>query len=285
MTEEKQKLVDISPTGAGPGFNYGSEMPQPSSVPSPAPSSAPSDLPPPYTPSVSTNVSDSNETSKVQEVNKRDRLQRLPSLEKVDEDQEMLGCSDLFGVRSHLHHFYDKTFYKDPSIYEEDDEFGYLLQGPRKRPRLCTSIWWKVFVWIGANFLVFGIIGVLVGYLVPAKTVFVESMANNIEIVDKEAISFNFNLDVCKLVGLILFCIGGLTLTVALLFPSLLYQYCDGGGMVIQDAAFRVRVLGEEPIKSPVDRNVPATSTLTGVQPDRKVDESIVTQEGMMAME
>lgn len=277
--EEKNNLIDLSPKSDGPGYDYGSEMAQPASVP-------PSNPPPPYAPAFSTTISDScADNNKIHDVNKRDRLQRLPSLEKVDEDQEMLGCSDLFGVRSHLHHFYDKTFYKDPSIYEEDDEFGYLLQGPRKRRRLCTSIWWKVFVWIGANFLVFGIIGVLVGYLVPAKTVFVESMANNIEIVDKEAISFNFNLDVCKLVGLILFCIGGLTLTVALLFPSLLYQYCDGSSLVMQDAAFRVRVLGEEPIKSPVDRHVPATSTLTGVQPDRKVDESIVTQEGMMSME
>jgi len=270
MAEEK-KLIDLSPKGPGPGFNYGSEMPQPACT----------DPPPPYSPPEAASVGPSADTAKKQDPNKRDRP---PSLEKVDENQEMTGCSDLFGVRSHLHHFYDNTFYKDPSIYEEDDEFGYLLQGPRKRPRLCTSIWWKVFVWIGANFLVFGIIGVLVGYLVPAKAVFVQSMANNIEIVDKEAISFNFNLDVCKLVGLILFCIGGLTLTVALLFPSLLYQYCDGGGLTMQDAAFRVRVLGEEPIKSPMDRNVPATSTLTGVQPDRKVDESIVTQEGMMSM-
>jgi len=226
---------------------------------------------------------------------KRERLQRNPSLEKVDEDlesgkdekeQQKYGCGDFFGVKSHLHHFYDTHFYKDPSIYEEDeDEFRYLLRNNHRRRR-CGSIWWKVFVWIGANFLVFGIIGVLVGYLVPMRPIIVGSLSENIEIVDREAISYNFNLDVCKLVGLLLFCVGGLTLTVALLFPSFLYQYFDDDVDSRGNSSFKVRISDEPPtLKSPLEMSVPACSKLSSVQPERKSDEAVVTQEGMQTIQ
>lgn len=224
---------------------------------------------------------------------KRELMKRKPSLEKVDEDLEKkddpvvkpkFGCqnlSSMFGVKSYLHHFYETHSYKDPDMYE-DDAFRYLLhpQYPRRRRHHCTSIWWKVFVWIGANFLVFGVIGVLVGYLVPQRPIIVGAIGDNIKIMDKQAIPYNFNLDICKLVGLILFCIGGLTLTVALLFPSFFYHYCDDDR---RDGAFRVSVdaMEKAPL-SPTDRNIPASSKLTNVQPERKNQEAIVTQEGMM---
>lgn len=230
----------------------------------------------------------------------RGHMQRNPSMEKLDEeDQESLrrssmeakakeakiraSCPDYFGVKSYLHNFYDTHFYKDPSIYEDEDDFRYLLH-PNPRRRRCTSIWWKVFVWIGANFLVFGIIGVLVGYLVPQRPIVVGSYTDNIEIIDRGAISFNFNLDVCKLVGLILFCIGGLTLTVALLFPSFLYQYCEDDG---RDSSFKVRLGSEEeePLKSPLEMSIPTTTMVSNVQPERKNAEAVVTQGGMVPME
>lgn len=221
---------------------------------------------------------------------KRERLQRNPSLEKVDEDLETEKkevrdpkrylCSDYFGVKSYLHNFYDQHVYKDPSVYEDEDDLRFLLH-PNSRRRHCTSIWWKVFVWIGANFLIFGIIGVLVGYLVPQKPIIVGSIGQNIELINREAFAYNFNLDVCKLVGLVLFCVGGLTLTVALLFPSFLYNYCDDER---RDGAFRVSMLDpeEKPPNSPVEMTVPATAQITGVQPERKQQEAIVTQEGML---
>lgn len=273
--EEKQTLLDLgssSSTESAPGYQYGGDAP-----------------PPPYSPPEGySDVSEGEAGSKRKRPSnsKRERLQRNPSLEKVDEDlerekrEEKFACSDYFGVKSYLHNFYDTHFYKDPSIYEEEEEFGYLLRGHSRRKR-CTSIWWKVFVWIGANFLVFGIIGVLVGYLVPQRPIIVEATEDNIEIVDRQAIAFNFNLDVCKLVGLILFCIGGLTLTVALLFPSFLYQYCDDDR---RDTAIRVRLGEEQPLKSPLEMTVPATSKLSSVQPERRAEEAIVTQEGMIAI-
>ena len=232
---------------------------------------------------------------KLRPLSKRERLKRSPSLDKVDEDEEKdrkgswqekakHTCPDFsFGVKSYLHHFYDTHFYKDPDLYEEDaDDLRYLLH-PNPRRRRCTSIWWKVFVWIGANFLIFGIIGVLVGYLVPQRPIVVGSIADNIEIVDREAISFNFNLDICKLVGLILFCIGGLTLTVALLFPSFLHQYCEDDK---RDSSFWVSASPSEekqPLRSPLEMSIPYTSKVTSVQPGRE-EESLVTQEGLVSI-
>ena len=271
--EEKQSLLDLSPTDAVPVVPYTGDR----------------DAPPPYSELEGVSEAGSGDPKRKRPSNsKRERLQRNPSLEKVDEDlekekreAEKFGCPDYFGVKSYLHHFYDTHFYKDPSIYEDEDEYQYLLRGHPRRHR-CTSIWWKVFVWIGANFLVFGIIGVLVGYLVPQRPIIVDTYPDrNIEIVDREAISFNFNLDVCKLVGLILFCIGGLTLTVALLFPSFLYQYCDDDR---RDTSFKVRVGEEQPLKSPLEMTVPATSKLSSVQPERSSDEAIITQEGLISV-
>ncbi len=245
----------------------------------------------------STGISDATGTvsddqrKKLRPSAKRERLKRSPSLDKVEEDEEKdrswhdkvkYSCPDFsFGVRSYLHHFYDTHFYKDPDLYEQDgDDLRYLLH-PNPRRRRCTSIWWKVFVWIGANFLIFGIIGVLIGYLVPQRPLIVGSIGDNIEIVDREAISFNFNLDVCKLVGLILFCVGGLTLTVALLFPSFLHQYCDDDR---RDSSFKVSASPsdeKQPLRSPLEMSIPYSSQVTSVQPSRK-DESLVTQEGLV---
>ena len=223
---------------------------------------------------------------------KRERLTRDPSLDKVDEDQELdsskslknavgKGCSNLsFGVKSYLHNFYDNRVYKDPNVYEEeDDDLRYLLH-PHPRRNRCTSIWWKIFVWIGVNFLIFGIIGVLVGYLVPEREIILGSVSDNEDIFDKSALSYNFNLNVCKLVGLILFCIGGLTLTVALLFPSFLYQYIDESR---RDGSFKVKVRGETDVpSSPLEKNIPISGMVTNVQPERKANESILTKEGMV---
>jgi hypothetical protein len=49
----------------------------------------------------------------------------------------------------------------------------------------------------------------------------------NLGYIDHNAVSFNSTLDLCKLVGLILFCSGGIIFAMSLLFPSFLTNYCD----------------------------------------------------------
>jgi len=199
-----------------------------------------------------------------------------PCDSSLDEEEKTSKCSDIFGVRSYLHQFYEKPSFKDPDLYEDDD-LRYLLNPNRKRP-CCHSIWWKIFVWIGVNFLIFGVIGVLVGYLVPPKTEIVGSSENNIEVLDTQALQFNENLDICKLVGVILFCIGGMTLTIALLFPSFLHQYCVEEHI---ESCYKSSKNENHPIKSPLDNVIPSSACISSVQPVRYASESVVTKEGL----
>ena len=191
------------------------------------------------------------------------------------------ACPDYFGVKSYLHDFYETAYSKDPSIYEDEDDFRFFLH-PNPRRRRCPPIWWKVFMWVGVNLLIFGILGILVGYLVPQKPIFFKVDEENSEgFVDRHAMAFNTTLDVCKLIGLILFCIGGMTLAMALLFPSFLTSYCDEDP---SDDNFKVRLEGEEETAplSPVEMTIPKTSKVKSVQPLRSVPEAVITQEGVV---
>ncbi|GFO37135.1 neurensin-1 [Plakobranchus ocellatus] len=149
------------------------------------------------------------------------------------------SCPMYFGVKSYLHHFYDDgNSYKDPSLYEDDDH-QYLLQ-PNHRRRRCAPIWWKIFMWIGVSLLLFGVVGILVGYLVPPRRVLITNNPSssspssfssldegNVKAhIDERAEEYNTTLDMSKLVGLILFSVGGVTLAMALLFPSFLNHHC-----------------------------------------------------------
>ncbi|KAL4235725.1 Neurensin-1 [Mactra antiquata] len=188
------------------------------------------------------------------------------------------ACPDYFGVKSYLHDFYEAT-YKDPSIYEDEDDFRFLLHSNQRRRR-CPQIWWKVFMWLGVNLLIFGILGILVGYLVPQKAIFSKVDEENSEgYVDRSAIAFNTTLDVCKLVGLILFCIGGMTLAMALLFPSFLTSYCDEDP---SDDNFKVSLDDDEAPLSPVEMSVPKILKVKSVQPLRTVQEGVVTNDGLL---
>jgi len=129
-------------------------------------------------------------------------------------------------------------------------------------------------------FLLIGMLAVLVGYLIPQKSTVVGpygAAGNPLVIIDREAIDYNQNLDIFKLIGVILFCTGGLTLAVALMIPSFLYRYCDDDGC--REAAFFVQsgdAAGPLPTKCPLPTSaavVPASEKLTGVQPTRKLDE------------
>ena len=224
---------------------------------------------------------------------KRERLRRTKSMEMVDEEGErtavtdaaagsspgkVRGCADYFGVKSYLHNFYETHVYKDPDIYE-DDAGRYLLSpaGARRHRCVAAAVWWKVFVWIGVNFLAFGVVGVLVGYLVPQRSIFAGAIAHNVEVVDRAAVAFNFNLDVCKIVGLVLFCVGGLTLTVALVFPSFLDQYCGEDQTKLDGGSFKVRIDNDTPAPTcPMELSVPATGKISTVQPERR-DETMTS--------
>ncbi|XP_041360317.1 neurensin-1-like [Gigantopelta aegis] len=186
------------------------------------------------------------------------------------------SCPDYFGVKSYLHNFYDASVYKDPLIYEDDDDLRYLLHANPRRRR-CPPIWWKIFLWVGVNLLLFGVIGILVGYLVPPKHAF-EQVDQVHAFVDRSAEAFNTTLNMCKLIGLILFCVGGLTLAMSLLFPSFLSHYCEEDP---RDESIKVPLRSDEkPPLSPIEMTIPASSKVRNVQPARKHPQAMMTEQG-----
>lgn len=85
------------------------------------------------------------------------------------------------------------------------------------------------------------------------------------------------NLDVCKLVGLILFCIGGLTLTVALLVPTIIVPKHEPPPPDKETTLTSVSDYQDQP-RSPPPVPVDTLTTVKQVQPARKEQESVATQ-------
>lgn len=187
----------------------------------------------------------------------------------TDDLDDGKACPDYFGVKSYLHNFYESVAVKNPSLYEELEggsggDYRYLIHPEKPR---CRTVWWKIAVWTGVNLLVVGAVIILVGYLVPRHQVVI-GQNDDLEVIDRSALRFNYNLDACKLVGLIVFCVGGTIVAIALLFPSFLYSYCDEDWS-LQPEPFKVGVVSEEdlPPQSPTEKKIPATEQVARIQP------------------
>ncbi|XP_048364032.1 neurensin-1 [Sphaerodactylus townsendi] len=120
-----------------------------------------------------------------------------------------------YGVRSYLHQFYEDC---TASIWEYDDDFQI-----QRSPSRWSSAFWKVGLISGTVFMLIGIIVLIVGFLVPPK---IEALGvEDFVVVDTHAVQFNRALDVCKLAGAILFCIGGTTVAACLLMSAFAKSY------------------------------------------------------------
>lgn len=120
-----------------------------------------------------------------------------------------------YGVRSYLHQFYEEC---TASIWERDEDFQI-----QRSPSRWSSLLWKVCLAFGALVLFAGLIVVLVGYATPAR---IEAFGeDDLLFVDSHAVSFNRALDVCKLTGAILFCVGGMSMAVGLLLSAFAKGY------------------------------------------------------------
>jgi len=220
-----------------------------------------------------------------------------------------------FGVRSYLHNFYEHKDGKDQSTCETD-EYAFLLKPSPRKYGYCRPIAWKAAVWIGINFIIFGIIGIFVAYLVPSKTPVISETPYSVEL-DRDVKTYNDNLEIVKLVGLLLFCLGG-TLTIGgLLVPTILYRYCfdddlwsnkDNSFKSCKDTSSKAKSAAPTtacPVMScdnpsSLQQSDPSkqaaevaggSSLLSGVamattkvQPERVKPESVVTQQGLQGI-
>ncbi|XP_078410995.1 neurensin-1-like isoform X1 [Cetorhinus maximus] len=123
----------------------------------------------------------------------------------------MAGCADLcmaqargeqrYGVRSYLHLFYEDC----TGSMLEDDESDELHR--QRSASGWRSVLWKVGMSAGTILFLVGLATVTTGYLVPPK---IEGIGEaDFLVVDKHAVEYNEALEVSKLVGAILFSVGG----------------------------------------------------------------------------
>ncbi|XP_038567827.1 neurensin-1 [Micropterus salmoides] len=120
-----------------------------------------------------------------------------------------------YGVRSYLHQFYEEC---TASIWERDEDFQI-----QRSPSRWSSLLWKVCLVFGTLILLAGLIVVLVGYATPTR---IEAFGeDDLLFVDSHAVSFNRVLDICKLTGAVLFCVGGTSMAVGLLLSAFAKSY------------------------------------------------------------
>ncbi|XP_038248331.1 neurensin-1 [Dermochelys coriacea] len=125
------------------------------------------------------------------------------------------GRYQRYGVRSYLHQFYEDC---TASIWEHENDFQI-----QRSPSRWSSAFWKVGLISGVVFMLIGLTVLVVGFLVPPKIEALEE--EDFVVVDNHAIQFNGALDICKLAGAILFCIGGTTMAACLLMSAFAKSY------------------------------------------------------------
>ncbi|XP_067856862.1 neurensin-1-like [Heptranchias perlo] len=135
----------------------------------------------------------------------------------------MAGCADFcmsparagpaeeqrYGVRSYLHLFYEDC---TGSMLEED---GLDQLDTQRSSSGWRSVLWKVGLSAGTILFLVGMATVTTGYLVPPK---IEGIGEaDFLVVDKHAIEYNEALEVSKLVGAVLFSVGGTAIAACVL--------------------------------------------------------------------
>ncbi|XP_077869894.1 neurensin-1-like, partial [Saccoglossus kowalevskii] len=204
-----------------------------------------------------------------------------PSLTESDttETSGTTSLSSDFGVKSYLHHFYEE----DPNFKDSEDvfrdDYQFLIPPSRRR---CSPFWWKAAIWAGINLLILGTIALLIGYLVPQRKEIL-GYENDSVVIDDQAVTFNYRLDVAKLAGLVILCVGGFVLAIALLIPAFIGQFDDD-----ELDGFKVQTLDSYPpyisygttFAIGQEDPVPCTSQVKSVQPKRTTEEAVVAKEG-----
>ncbi|GIY41081.1 uncharacterized protein CDAR_225111 [Caerostris darwini] len=212
--------------------------------------------------------------------------QPLESVSETEEGQALLSKStdnvgaststerrnpEFFGVRSYVHTFYEAMAMDNPHAYEES--YGYVLPSrKRRRQVLC----WRLTLGAGVVTFLLGIIFISIGFFVPKKKEVID-IQEDIEIIDRAFLEFNKDLDVFKIVGMVLFSAGGLVMAGVLIAVTLMWRNRSDDPLSSEE----IPLTGTEPRqdegpKTSMDVKVPATEEVTAVQPKRADPEEVV---------
>ncbi|XP_054709354.1 neurensin-1-like [Uloborus diversus] len=204
----------------------------------------------------------------------------LESVSETEESQSLLSRSsktesdlnskgqEFFGVRSYVHTFYEAMAMDnvpdEPRCHFYSGNFRTPLRKRRKQV-LC----WRLTFFTGLLILCVGLTAILVGFLVPRRKEVV-NIQEDIEIIDRVDQAFNRDLQLCKVVGIALFCTGGLIVAAVLLAMIAKMPKRDDP---VEEIPMTEPDRGPT---SPVGTKVPATEELKPVQPKRMDAEKLV---------
>jgi len=134
--------------------------------------------------------------------------------------------------------------------------------------------------------LLIGIVTTVAGFLTPRRPIIIGPEADiDGRRLSDDASAFDFRLEICRMIGLTLFCAGGLILVVSLMVPTFFYRnYPSAFDAATDDASHHPVIVDADDSDSdddqaqplPIKSAVPATETLTEVQPAPKFGESAV---------
>lgn len=150
-----------------------------------------------------------------------------------------------FGVKSYLHEFYeqninstnelDSLIRKRYPLTNDNlllfcwfvvyvDNHVFYLRKKFKRIRLL----WEFLLWIGLLSVLTASALLIYGFMNHEKVaVVIDAEENMNEYVNLSATDYNYYLEWCRLIGLILFTFGGILLALSLILPSFLcYEQC-----------------------------------------------------------
>lgn len=138
--------------------------------------------------------------------------------------------------------------------------------------------------------LLIGVVTIIAGFLTPHRPITISQDVNGPRLSD-DAAAFDFKLEICRMIGLTMFCAGGLILAVSLMVPTFCYRsYSSALDAAADDASHPVIVdadgsdsEADQAKPLPVKSAVPATETLTEVQPAPKLGESAVVSDSLMS--
>ena len=136
-----------------------------------------------------------------------------------------------------------------------------------------------------------GIVTIAASFLTPPRQIVVSADAEGRPAGSEDAAAaFDFKLEICRMLGLTMFCAGGLILAVSLMVPTFFYRSCSS--TAADDISSHPVIIDAEDYDSdgdagqagplPVKSAVPVTETLTGVQPAAKLGESAVISDTLI---
>ncbi|BFZ16404.1 hypothetical protein BsWGS_19443 [Bradybaena similaris] len=162
----------------------------------------------------------------------------------------------------------------DCLVFDDSDKQS-LLQQIHYTHQRCVSRRWKLLTWAGLILIVMGILSVVVSYLIPSAEWITASgdLDQDVQIYNRmqECSVITY---MCKIIGFLIFCIGGILLTMSLLFSSCFtcsYRRQPGDFLVIESCECVDRTGGQPQMTGPV------SCTIQGAQVSEMLRQQIDT--------